>query len=100
MKKAFAVLAFSSMSAFAAQWSGVISDEKCGARHTDASEASQACVQKCVKGGGAAVFVTSDNKVLKIDSSSTAKIMPHLGHKVTITGTLSGDTVKVDSVKM
>ena len=103
MKKVFAVLAFGalgSMSAFAASWTGVISDEKCGARHADASEASMACVQKCVKGGGAAVFVTSDNKVLKIDAGSTAKVMPHLGHKVTVTGTLDGDTVKIDNIKM
>jgi hypothetical protein len=58
------------------------------------------CVQKCVKDGKDAVFVTSDNKVLKIDASSKDKIMPHLGHKVSVSGQVTGDTLKIDSVKM
>jgi tetratricopeptide (TPR) repeat protein len=72
VKKVFVVLAFAalgSMTAFAAEWTGTISDAMCGAKHADASKDSMECVQKCVKGGQAAVFVTSDNKVLKIDAA-------------------------------
>jgi hypothetical protein len=86
------------MSAFAGEWSGVISDSKC--KHTDASEKSIACVQKCVKGGGEAVFITSDDKMLKIDKASMEKVTPHLGHKVTVTGKVDGDTITVESIKM
>ncbi|MGH9558252.1 MAG: hypothetical protein ACRD30_03365 [Bryobacteraceae bacterium] len=97
MKKAVVMFALMSMSSFAAQLTGTISEEHCGAKHADASEASIACVQKCVKGGSAPVFVTSDNKILKI--SNTSKVMNVLGHKVTVNGKVSGDTLTVKSVK-
>jgi hypothetical protein len=103
VKTLFLVLAFAalfSMTAFAGEWTGVISDAKCAASHADASEKSAACAQSCVKRGAAPVFVTSDNKVLKIDSESKEKVMPHVGHKVTVTGSVEGDTLKVDSIKM
>lgn len=87
------------MSAMAEKWNGTLSDAKCGMAHADASEKSIKCVEGCVKGGQAPVFVV-DGKVLKIDEASKAKVMAHLGHKVTINGKLSGDTVTVKSVKM
>ena len=94
----FALSAIGSMSAFAGEWSGVITDSKC--KHTDASEKSIACVQSCVKRGGEAVFITSDDKMLKIDKASMEKVTPHLGHKVTVTGKVEGDTITIDDVKM
>ena len=94
----FALTAIGSMSAFAGEWSGVISDSKC--KHTDASEKSIACAQKCVKGGADAVFISSDDKVLKIDKASMDKVNPHIGHKVTVTGKVEGDTLTVESIKM
>ena len=101
MKKIFATLALSaigSMSAFAGEWSGVFADAKC--KHTDGTEKSIACTQSCVKRGGEAVFLSSDDKVLKIDKASMEKVTPHLGHKVTVTGKVEGDTLTVESVKM
>ena len=86
------------LSAVAAEWKGTISDAGCGKKHADASEKSQACVKKCVGGGAAAVFVTEDGTVLKIHNADAVK--DHLGHKVTVTGKLDGDSVHVDSVKM
>lgn len=103
MKKFFLSASLGSMmalSAFGATWSGTISDSMCGAKHADASDASQKCVQTCVKEHGAEpVFVVGD-KVYKIDDASKDKVMPHLGHKVTISGALNGDTVTVKSIKM
>ncbi len=93
----FGVAALFSMSAFAGEWQGTISDAKCGKAHADASEKSMKCVQGCVKGGQAAVFVVGD-QVFKIKNAD--KVNDHLGHKVTITGKLDGDTITVDSVKM
>jgi hypothetical protein len=46
------------------------------------------------------VFVTSDDKVLKIDKASIDKVSPHYGHKVTVTGNVTGDTISVDTIKM
>lgn len=99
MKK-IALFALFTMTAFAASWTGYISDAGCGKNHADGSEKSIKCVSACVtKKGAAPVFVVGDN-VYKIDESTKAKVMDHLGHKVTIDGKLAGDTVSIDSVKM
>ncbi len=89
------VLSTFSLSAFAEELTGYISDSKCAAKGEKDAHAD--CAVKCVKGGAAAVFV-ADGKVYKIDDQS--KVADHVGHKVTITGKIDGDTVKVDSVKM
>ncbi len=101
MKKLFVTLAFvalGALTASAAELKGTISDSMCTTKHVDASEKSAACVEKCVKGGSAPVLITADNKIIKIDEASREKVMNHLGHKVTITGTVENDTVKIDSV--
>ena len=89
------VLCLFTVSAMAAEWTGYISDAKCGAKGSSAEHAK--CAESCVKGGSAAVFV-SDGKVYKIDDQ--AKVQDHVGHKVTIMGKMKGDTISVDSVKM
>jgi len=96
MKK-FAFVALFAACAFAGEWKGVISDAKCGAAHADASEKSMKCVNGCVKGGQKAVFV-SDGKVIPIANQDA--VLKHLGHKVTVTGKMDGDTLTVDEVKM
>jgi len=98
MKKLAVLIAFAATAAFAETWTGTISDEHCGAKHAEPTEKSIACVEKCVKGGAAPVFITSDGKVLKIANADTVK--DHLGHKVELTGDLSGETITVASVKM
>ena len=101
MKKLAAAGLFVSLfsaGAFAATWTGIISDEHCGAKHVALTADDKACVAKCTTGGAAAVFVAGD-KVYKIDNQDA--VQKHLGHKVTITGTLKGDdTVHIDNVKM
>lgn len=101
MKKTFATaglfLSIFAVSAFAESWTGTIADEKCGAKHVNASAADQACTKKCMDGGAAAVFVAGD-KVYKIDNQDAIK--GHEGHKVTITGKMTGDSIHVDDVKM
>ncbi len=105
--KTIALLTLSAISALAGEMTGYISDEKCanaGSKAATAKEwiqpaAFESCVQKCVKAGSAAVFVTEDNKILKIDAESMKKITPHLGHKVVVTGEAEGGTLKIDSIK-
>ena len=85
---------------------GYISDTKCatsGAKAKTAAEwiqpaAFEDCVKKCVKEGSAAVFVTEDNKILKLDTASAAKIEQYLGHKVSVTGKVEGTTLKIDTI--
>src|SRR4051812_42489598 len=98
MKKTFAAsgmfLSVFAISAFAEDWSGTIADATCGAKHTAATAADQACVKKCMDGGAPAVFIAGD-KVYKIANQDAIK--GHEGHKVTITGKMTGDTIQVDS---
>ncbi|HWB86888.1 MAG TPA: DUF5818 domain-containing protein [Bryobacteraceae bacterium] len=103
MKKFVFLLAVAtglSLSAMAAEWTGYIADQACagkqGAKAASASHA--ACAAKCIKGGSEAVLVTADGKVYKI--ADQAKVVDHAGQKVTLTGTMDGDSIKVDSVKM
>ena len=84
-----------SLTAMAAELKGYISDAKCGAKH--AKDHNAKCVEGCVKGGAAAVFVTG-GKVYKIEDAD--KVKDHLGHEVTITGELKGDSVEIQEVKM
>jgi hypothetical protein len=100
MKKVAAAGLFLSLfaaGAFAETWSGIISDENCGAKHAALTSDDKACLDKCAKTGVAKVFV-SDGKVYKIDNQDA--VAKHLGHKVTITGKMEGDTIHADSVKM
>ncbi len=82
--------------AFAAEYTGYISDSHCGAKHMDGSQASIDCVTSCVKTGAAPVFVGMDQKVYKV--SDPAKVMAFLGKKVEVTGTMKGETVTVQRV--
>ena len=98
MKKLSFTAALFAMGAFAESWSGTITDANCGAKHADASEKSQACSKRCVKGGAGAVLV-GDGKVIKIDDASKAKIADFVGLKVVLSGDLKDDTITVASVK-
>jgi hypothetical protein len=88
------VLSLFTASAMADEWTGWISDAKCGAKGASADHKD--CALKCVKGGAKPVFV-ADEKVYQIDDAS--KVEGHVGYKVTITGSMDGKTIKVESVK-
>ena len=76
---------------------GWITDAKCGAKGANAG--GEACTKKCVAAGEKMVVVTDgDSKVLAIDNQDAVK--EHAGHHVAVTGTVSGDSIHVGSVKM
>src|SRR5215472_4451387 len=82
--------------AIAADFSGYIIDESCSSK--PAMKGNEACARKCIKGGSPAVLLSADNKVYKLDDQ--AKVTEHAGHKVKVTGTLNGDTIKVDTIQI
>ena len=88
---------FAAMAQSSTDLHGTISDEMCAAKHVAATPADMACAQKCVKGGSPAVLVVGA-KVYKIDNQDSVK--DAVGHKVEVMGTLTGDTIHIDSVKM
>jgi hypothetical protein len=100
MKKVLAVFAFAAMSAMAADWTGYIVDASCASKQgaKAATDEHAACATRCIKGGAAAVFMTSDGKVYKVANQD--KVTAHAGHKVTLVGKMDGDTITVEDVKM
>ena len=90
-------LTVSASSAFAEDFKGTVSDAMCGAKHVAATPKDMACAQKCVKGGSPAVLVVG-KKIYQIDNQDAVK--DHVGHKVDVSGTLTGDTIHIDKVTM
>ena len=99
MKKVFGLLCLvfvlSAAVLHAEQWTGYISDAKCGLKGESADHAE--CAKDCIKSGIAAVFV-SGGKLYTLDKQSEAK--KFAGEKVVLTGTASkdGKSIKVEKI--
>jgi hypothetical protein len=79
----------------AAEWTGWITDEHCGAK--GASSGHKSCALKCAEDGAALVFYNpADKKVYKLSDQAAAKA--HLGEKVKVVGTLEEETITVESI--
>jgi hypothetical protein len=88
--------------AFAETWHGKISDSNCGATHKSVGEhgamkTEADCTAACVKGGAKYVLV-SDGKVYQIANQDAAGLAQNAGKEVTVTGSMSSDTITVDKV--
>jgi len=74
---------------------GYVADSKCGAKGKTNAE----CTKKCLQSGAKMVVVTDQtDKVLTVDNPDA--LAGHEGHHVAVTGTVNGDSIHVDSVKM
>ena len=90
-------LVVAAMAADMSTVNGYVSDSKCGAKGT--SEKHAACAKKCIAAGEKMVVVTDgDNKILTVDNPDA--LTGHEGHHVAVTGSVKGDMIHVDSVKM
>jgi hypothetical protein len=78
-------------------FSGMITDSQCGARHEQSSGKRPAdCARMCVRNGSKYMLVNGDQKNI-LEGNEAA--LDHLaGQRVTVTGTLNGNTIKVSSV--
>src|SRR5947209_14188902 len=97
MKTGIVLLALApllSVSAIAAEFTGYVIDQACAGK--PAMKGNEACARKCIKGGSPAVLLTADAVVYKLDDQ--AKAVEHAGHKVKVTGTLAGDTIKIETI--
>jgi hypothetical protein len=75
---------------------GVISDDHCGPKHDMGSGKSPSeCAQACVRDGGFWVIINGDKKY-KLAGRDDLYILA--GEKVTVTGSLTGDTIKVNTI--
>ena len=76
---------------------GWVSDDKCGAK--GANDKAEACTKKCLAAGAKMVIVTdADQKILMVDNPEALK--GHEGHHISASGTVKGDSIHVDSMKM
>lgn len=76
---------------------GYVSDSQCAAK--GAKDGHADCMNKCISKGASYVIVTDkDKKVLAVDNPDALK--GHEGHHIAATGTVTGDSIHVDSVKM
>jgi|ERR1041384_4031271 len=92
----FAAALIFATGAVAADFTGYVIDESCASK--PAMKGNEACARKCIRGGSPAVLLADSAKVYKLDDQ--AKAVEHAGHKVKVTGTLNGDTIKVESIQV
>ena len=102
MKKLAAIftlsLSFAATSAFAETLTGTVSDAMCSGNIAKASSPDhEACAKKCIKGGEKAVLIVGE-KVYKVTNPEI--LAAHVGHKVTVEGSVKDGALTVDSVKM
>jgi hypothetical protein len=77
-------------------FSGMITDSQCGARHDQSSGKRPAdCARMCVRNGSKYMLVNGDQK--NILEGNEAVLDRLAGQRVTVTGTLNGNTIKVSS---
>lgn len=96
MKKAVLFVMLAATATFAAEWTGYVSETKCGAKHVDGSEASIKCVSGCIKGGAKPVLVV-DGKVVSVHNADAIPADLY-GKKVTVSGEMSGDAVHIAKI--
>jgi len=103
MKKLIVTFGLAAMSAFAGSWSGTVVDVMC--KGNDVANHTKDCALKCSKSGYG--LVTSDGQFYKFDESGNAKALAALKKstkdkdlKATVSGTMDGDVIKVEGIKM
>jgi hypothetical protein len=76
---------------------GWVTDQQCSAKGANAG--AEACTKKCLAKGSKMVIVSDeDQKVLLVDNPDA--LTEHAGHHVAVTGTVTGDSIHVETVKM
>ena len=78
--------------------SGVITDARCGARHTDSGLSASECARTCVRNGSRYLIVNGD-KHYELEGDAQ-QINQLAGQRVSVTGVLDGGTIKVSTVSL
>lgn len=77
---------------------GVVTDTMCGAKHMMKDKSAADCTRICVKQGMHYGLLVG-TKVYALEGD-TAAIDKLAGQRATVTGTVSGDNVKVDEIRV
>jgi hypothetical protein len=79
-------------------FSGVITDARCAARHTNREKSASECSRTCVRHGSNYIIVDGDKKYELI--GELRQIAEFAGQRVSLTGVLDGQTIKVSSATL
>jgi len=83
----------------AGSWTGWVTDSHCGLKGAGAKHTAS-CAEKCVKDGGKLQFVNdADKKTYDIDKAHYEAAMAHVGHRVTVTGSVDGSALTVEKIE-
>jgi hypothetical protein len=74
---------------------GSIGDSMCGAKHSMGGS-DKDCTLECVKAGSKYILIGPSGKIFQLSDQKTPE--QFAGAKVTVTGTLKGDTITVTSI--
>jgi hypothetical protein len=78
-------------------FSGMITDSRCGARHSkDSGKTSAECARSCVRNGSRYVLVDGE-KIYALEGNPT-QIENLAGERAEVVGMLEGDTIKVKAI--
>jgi hypothetical protein len=80
-------------------WTGWISDSHCGAGGANAKH-TKACVEKCAKDGKVVFFNNADKTLYNLDEAGAKMALDHVGHEVTVTGSLHEGAITVEKIEM
>jgi hypothetical protein len=100
MKKQIAILTAAAALMFAATgkqtFTGIVTDSMCGRDHKAMNMGTDGkCVTECVKGGAKYELWDGKNAYVLSDQQAPARFA---AKKVTVVGTLEGQTIKVESI--
>ena len=92
--------ALGSVSAFAGELSGVITETKCGAAHKAGTEKDISCIKSCAKSGSGKLALLAGDTLYTI--TNPQKAAGHEGHTVKVSGKTdeSAKTVTIDTLEM
>lgn len=79
-------------------FSGVITDARCGARHRNREKSASECSRMCVRHGSNYTVVDGDKKYEL--TGELREVAEFAGQRVSITGVLDGQTIKVSSATL
>lgn len=80
-------------------WTGWVTDSHCGVKGANAKHTA-ACATKCTKEGSTVQFVNdADKKVYEVDKDHWDAALSHIGHQVTVTGSVDGNALTVEKIE-
>jgi hypothetical protein len=78
-------------------FSGVITDSRCGSRHTDSRRSASECARMCVRNGSRYVLVDGERRYEL--TGAQARFDQLSGEPASLTGVLVGGAIKVSSAR-